>query len=311
MQTLAFKMLFHRRGTASAILAAGLLIALLTSVNCLVNNINAQTAALTRLASVGETYVIKSQNAASLSDSQIDANLIDVVKNASNVKYATNQQLNQATLTVHNQSFTIIVRGVADVKAYLTQNAAVINGSAPKTDSDADVGIIIANMVDVQKNDQIILTVNGQSTQFRIAGVTRTQTQSDSQLIMPLSTLQNLTGQTGVVSYIEFSIRNRGEAYQTISKLTATMPSDIDILSAQQVVQFADDINSQTVSFISVWSIAIYLVVVAAFHVTSSRLIDESGYDLYTLRTLGTTKVLYTGSRGGILVPNAKGGDFA
>ena len=290
MQSLAFKMLFRKKGTASAILAIGLLIALLTSVSCLVDNINAQTIALTQLASIGDTYIVKSQNSASLSDSQIAANLLSELKGNSNVKYATNQQLTQATLTVHNQTYEVTVRAIDDIKAYLTKNSAAINGSTPKTATEANIGIILSNLANIQKSDNITLTINGQSTQLKIAGVTRTQTQSDSQLIIPLTTLHTMISQDSTVSYIEFSVKDTAKSAQTITNLTSTLPSNIQILSTQQVISFASSINDQTVNFIDVWSIAIYIVVIAASYVTASRLINESEYDLYTLRTLGATK---------------------
>lgn len=290
MQSLAFKMLFRKKGTASAILAIGLLIALLTSVSCLVDNINAQTTALTQLARIGDTYILKNQNSASLSDSQINANLLPDLKGNSNIKYATNQQLAQGNIKANNLTLEVTVRGVDDVKAYLTKNSAAINGSAPKTATEADIGIILANLAGIQKSDNVTLTINDQSTQLRIAGVTRTQTQSDSQLIIPLTTLQTMIGQGGTVSYIEFSVKDPSKSTQTIANLTSTLPSNIQILSTQQVASFAGNINDQTVNFIDVWSIAIYVVVIAASYVTASRLINESEYDIYTLRTLGATK---------------------
>ncbi len=290
MQSLAFKILFRKKGTASAIIAIGLLIALLTSVTCLVNNINAQTTALTQFARIGDTYILKSQNTASLSDSQVNAALLDELKSNSNIKYATSQQLSPATLTANNQTYEITVHAVDDVKAYLTKNSAYINGTTPKTANEANIGIILSNLADIQKNDNITLTINGQSTQLKIVGVTRTQTQSDTQLILPLTTLQSTTSQSSTVSYIEFSVKDPAKSTQTIANLTETLPPSIQLLNTQQIIPFSSNINDQTVNFINVWSIAIYIVVIAASYVTTSRLISESEYDLYTLRTLGAKK---------------------
>jgi ABC-type lipoprotein release transport system permease subunit len=290
MQTLAFKMLFLKKGTASAIFSIALLIALLTSVNCLVNNINAQTTALTQLASVGETYVLTSEGSSSLSNSQINTSILTQIKNNTDIKYATSQQLFMATLTLDNQTHSITVHGVDDVQAYLKKNGANINGTYSKTDSQANVGIILANQAFINKNNNITLTVNGQSTQLKIVGITTTQSQSDTQLIIPLTTLQNLTQQNTTISYIEFSIKDTSKANQTISNLTQTLPSTIKITGTQQIVAFASDINTQTVTFINVWSIAIYIVVMAASYITCSRLINEAEYYLYTLRTLGAKK---------------------
>ncbi len=290
MQSLAFKMLFLKKGTASAIFSIALLIALLTSVNCLVNNINAQTTALMQLASVGETYLLTSAGSSSLSDSKLDSNLLFEIRNGTNIKYATNQQLVEATLTFRNQTYPITLRGVDDVQTYLKKNGASINGTYSKTDTQANVGIILANQASINKNDNVTLTVHGQSAQLKVAGVTRTQTQSDTELIIPLTILQNLTRQTSTVTFIEFSIEDVSQTNKTLGNLTQTLPSTVKITGTQQIVSFASDINTQTVTFINVWSTAIYIVVMAASYVTASRLINEAEYDLYTLRTLGTTK---------------------
>ena len=290
MQALPLKMLFLKKGTASAILAIALLIALLTSVSCLVNNINAQTTALGQLASVGETYILTSKESSSLSDSQIHLNLISQVKNFSNVKYATSHWLIQADVAFHNSTFPITARGVDDTKAYLTKNSAYINGSACKTTAEVDVGVILANLMGLNKNDNITLIINGASTQLKVVGITRTQTQSDSQLIIPLTTMQELTGQKDTTSYIEFAVKDLSKSTETNQNLTLAIQSKIKIISTQQTTTFAGDINNQTVNFINIWSISIYAVVVAASYITAARLINEAHDDLSIFRTIGATK---------------------
>jgi ABC-type lipoprotein release transport system permease subunit len=290
MQTIAFKMLFRKKGTASAIIAITLLIALLTSVNCLVNNINAQTTLLTGLASLGNTYVVTSRNSTSLSDSQLNVNILSQIKNDANTKYATAQLLWHVTLATQTGNFSVTARGVDDVQTYLKQTQASINGSAAKTATDAEAGVILANIATINKNDQVTLTVNEKSIQLKIVGITRAQQQSDSQLILPLATLQQLTGVTQTVSIVEFSIKDTHKASVTLANFTQALPPTVKITSTQQVTAFASDINNQTVNFIGIWSIAVYAVVVAASFVIATRAINEAQYDLYTLRTLGAKK---------------------
>lgn len=129
MQVLAFKMLFRKKGTASAILAIALLIALLAAVNSLLNNINAQTTLLSTLSRVGETFIIISKNSTSLSGSQISPDLINQIRNNSNVEYATCQQLLQGTLTSKNENYTVNVLGVDNLSAFLSNRQAHLNGS--------------------------------------------------------------------------------------------------------------------------------------------------------------------------------------
>ncbi len=267
MQPLAFKMLFRKKGTASAILAIALLIALITSVNCLVNNINSQTTLLSKLASPGETYLITSKNSTSLSDSQIDPTIIDQIKNNSDVNYATSQQIIQATLTTNAGNYTVTLRGVDDIQAFLTNHQASINGSISQKESQANLGIILAKLASVNKNDQLNITINNKSAQLKVAGIIQTTQQSDAELTMPLTTLQSITQENNTVSFIEFSIKDPTQANKILASITQTLPSNTKITSTQQITAFAQDINNQTIVFINIWSIAIYAVVVAASYI--------------------------------------------
>ena len=289
MQPLAFKMLFRKKGTASAIIAIALLIALLASVNALVNNINAQTTLITKLASSGETYLVTSENSTSISDSKIQPNLIDQIKNNPDIKYATAQQTIQATLKTNTGNYAVTIKGVDDIQAFLKNNRASINGTISK-ENQANIGIILAKLTSVNKNDLLNLTIGDQSTQLKTTAITQANQQSDTQITMPLSSLQAITQENSGISLIEFSLKDPQKANKVLENLTQTLPTNIKITSLQQVPTFAQDINNQTATFINVWSIAIYTVVIAASYVIASRAINEARYELYTLRTIGARR---------------------
>jgi ABC-type lipoprotein release transport system permease subunit len=290
MQPLAFKMLFRKKGTASAIIAIALLIALLTSVNSLLNNINAETSALTTLSNVGQNYLITSKNSSSLFDSQIDSNLTNQVRNDSNINYATSQQLTQGILKTKDGNYTVNIRAVNDLQAYLGNRGAYVNGSISKNESETNMGIVISQLTSTNKNDPVNLTINNQSTQLKVVGIVQANQQSDAELIMPLTNLQALTQETGTVSFCEFSLKDSRTANMTLSTITQTLPNDIKIIKLTQAAEFAQAINNQTINFINVWSITIYMVVIAAAYVLATRLVNEAKYELYILRTLGTKK---------------------
>jgi len=235
VQSLTFKMLFRKKGTASAIIAIALLIALLASINSLLNNINAETTVLSALSSTGQTYIITSTNSTSLSDSHIDANLINQIRNNSNVNYATSQQLTQATLTTKSGNYTINILAVDNVQAYLNNRRASINGSISQKPSETDVGIILSQLASINKNDSVQITVNNQRAQLKVVGITQTTQQSDTQLIMPLATLQNLTQQNSTVSFIEFSLKNPDTNNKSIKNITQILPNDVKVTKIQQI----------------------------------------------------------------------------
>ncbi len=290
MQQLAFKMLFRKKGTASAIIAIALLIALLASVNSLLNNINSETSALATLSNVGQNYLIASKNSASLSDSQIDPALISQIINNSNINYVTNQRITQGILTTKDGNYTVNIRAVNDLQAYLGNRSAYVNGSISQNESETDMGIVLSQLTSINKNDSINLTIHNQSTRLKVVGIIQTNQQSDAELIMPLTALKAFTQQTDTVSFIEFSLTDPSTANKTLNEMAQTMPNDIKIIKLTQAAEFAQAINNQTINFINVWSIAIYMVIIAAAYVLATRLVNEAKYELYTLRTLGIKK---------------------
>jgi ABC-type lipoprotein release transport system permease subunit len=288
MQSLPFKLLFQRKTTVSAIFAVALLVALVASVNCIVNNINAQTLAIAKLANTGETYLVTSKNSTCLTDSQIDPALINQFKNNSQIQYATCQQLLQANLTTPTGQYIATVRGVNDVDAFFSDRNARVNGSVCEG-SQVNLGIILSKLVSIDKGDLLNFSVNNQQVQLNVSGVVQSQEQSDSEIILHLSTLQGIA-QTAQASFIEFSIKDISQTNKTLGSLTQVLPSSVKVTSLSQVGAFVDDVNSQTVSFINAWSLAIYAVVVAASYVISTRIVNEAQYELSMLRMLGAKK---------------------
>ena len=289
MEPLAFKMLFRKKGTASAIIAIALLIALITATNSLVNNINSQTSVISGLASIGQGYLITSKNSSSLADSEVDASLINQVSNNSNVAYATSQEIIQGILTTENGSYPVNILGVNNLQAYLNNNGASIDGAVCQNQTDVDVGVILANLASISVNDSVSVTVNNNTCQLSVAGITQTTKQSDSELIMPLETLQTLAGNSQTVSFIELSF-NSQSTNKTIASFSQTLPSNLKLTKIQQIQTFVADINTQTINFINVWSVAVYALIAAASYVIATRLVDEAKYELYMLRALGTKR---------------------
>ena len=289
MQPLAFKVLFRKKGTASAIIAIALLVALLASVNALVNNINSQTTLITKLASKGDTYLITSEDSTSLSDSKIPSSIIDQLKNNSDIKYTIAQQTSQATLETNTGNYTVTVKGIDDIQAFLKNNRASINGTISK-ENQANIGIMLAKLSSINKNDLLNLTIASKSTQLKATSITQANQQTDTQITMPLTTLQTITQDNTQISYIEFTLKDPNKATTAINNLTQTLPSNLKITGIQQVTTFAQDINNQTTVFINVWSIAIYIVVAAAAYLIVARVLNESEYELYILRTIGAKK---------------------
>jgi ABC-type lipoprotein release transport system permease subunit len=295
MQPLAFKMLLRKKGTASAILAIALLVALITSVNCLVNNINSQTALLTKLANSGNTYLIVTETSTSLSNSQVNPDIVDQIKRLSNVKQAAFLSPVQAIINHNEKSYTVNAVGIDNLTAYFSNHHMYLNGSISQTGLQANIGVVLANLASIQKNETLNLTVNGRTSEFNVTGVVQVNEQSDSQIILPLKTLKSLNEPKYLLGYIEFSLSDANQAAATLTNISRILPSDTKIVVAQQVAAFASDINSQTVRFIDVWSVAVYAVVATASYVITARAVFEAEYELGMLGVLGAKKPLRVG----------------
>lgn len=295
MHTIAFKMLFRKKGTASTVLAIALLIALITSVSALVNNINSQATTLGTLARIGETYLITDKNSNSLLKSKIDANIADAIRNVSEVKYVLPQKLIPATLTATTGNYPILIRAVDEPQTFFNMKKAHINGIASKNQSHANVGKILSNLASINKNDNITLTINDSSTiKVQIVGITTTNDQSDTDIILPIITLNELFQKNDNISYIELALKDTSTSARNnaINQITQILPSNAQITKVQQIDTFAQDMNNQTLSFLNLWSIVIYTVVAAASYVIATKLITESKYELSMLKIMGAKRSL-------------------
>lgn len=291
MTTLTLKMLFRKGGTASAILAVALLVAILASMNSIVNHINWQTEALGGYVNVGGTFLALSRSSTSMTDSKIDAELTSLLNNTTDVKYTIPQRTLTATLTTDSSNQTILIRGVEDVSIFLNLRGAYVNGTSAKNETEANIGEILARLATINLEDEVNLTVDNTTLKVKVVGIVKTLTQNDAELIVPMEAIHHLIGNDGNISIIEFTLKEDAKE-EAILNLIKLLPTDVKVVKTQQPKEFMQDMNSQTLTFLNLWSIAIYAVVAAASYVIATRLIAESNYELAMIRSLGAKKRL-------------------
>jgi len=283
MKTLSFRMLLRRSGTAESILAIALTVAILASITSVVNHVNSQAQTMGKLLNVGETFLILSRSSTSITDSKVDTELARLIRNITNTKYVLTQKVFTASLTTTSNQSTVVVRGV-DTQAFLEARNAQINGVSAN-DTQANVGEILARLASINKGDEISIAVDNKTVTVEVAGIVQTFTQSDTELIVPMSIANLLTEDNDKVSFIEFAIKDGEQA--EIDNLSEHLPANVKILKTQQTQAFIQEVNNQTVSFLSLWSIAVYAIVTAASYVVASRLTIESSYEVTMLKALG------------------------
>jgi len=286
-------MLFRKGGTSSSILAVALLVAILASMSSIANHINCQTEALGRIPQIGEAYLILSKNSTSITDSQVDAKLADLVSDTADVRYVLPQKVFMATLATNSSNHTALVRAVEGVQTFVNVRNSYVNGAvANASEMQANIGEVLARLASIHVGDEVGVTVGGRFFKVKVVGVVKTVTQSDAELIVPMKAADCLFGKNGKVSFIEFAPKDGNLGDEAISRITELLPANTKIVKVQQLRNFMQDVNSHTMSFLGLWSSMVYVVVTAASYILAKRLIAESSYDLAMLRALGAKKKL-------------------
>jgi len=291
MSVLGYKMLFRKAGITSSTLAIALLVAILASMSSIVNHISNQTKILGGYVNQGGTFIIVSRNSTSLTDSVVDVNIASIVNGTGKARYVLPQTLLEANLTTAACSYKIRIRCVDDLLSFLRLRRAYLNGTAARGyENQVVVGEILARLISIVPGDEVTLTLKEGTIKLTVAYVSRTLTESDAELIIPTRTINSLKGKSKEVSFIEFAPRENME--EALSPIYQLLPAEVKMVRVQQVREFVEDIEDQTLDYLALWSIAVYLVVAAASYVVTTRLIVESDYELTMLRVLGAERNL-------------------
>jgi ABC-type lipoprotein release transport system permease subunit len=290
--TTGYKMLLRKGVAAQSILAIALLVAIIASTNSIVNFLNLQSEILAGLVSPRGTYLILSSNSTAITNSQLPVDLTAKLSNLSFVKNVLPQKMLTANLTANSSSCTVQIRCVGDVGCFLKARGAYLNGTAARHWTEADAGEILARAFSISLGDEVSLTVGERHVKVRVVGVFRSQTQSDAELVAPMETANMLAGNNDTVSLIEFSLKEGVDSREALGQIAQLLPVNVKIVQAQQLKEFAQQMNMQTVAFLNVWSIAVYAVVAAASYIAATRLITESSYELAMLTAIGAKKRL-------------------
>jgi len=290
--TTGYKMLLRKGGTAQSILAIALLVAIIASTNSIVNYLSLQSEILAGLVNPCGTYLILSLNSTATTDSQLPADLTAKLSNLSFVKNVLPQRMLTVNLTTNSSSRTAQIRCVGDVGGLLKARGAYLNGTAAKNWTEANAGEILARVFSISLGDEVSLTVGERHVKVRVVGVFRSQTQSDAELVAPMETANMLAGNNDTVSLIEFSLKEGVDSREALGQIAQLLPENAQLVQAQQLKEFAQQMNMQIVAFLNVWFIAVYAVVAAASYIAATRLITESSYELAMLTAIGAKKRL-------------------
>jgi ABC-type lipoprotein release transport system permease subunit len=284
------KLLLRKPGTPMAILAIALLAAIIASMNSIVNYVNAQSEALASLVQIGETYTILSQNATSITESQIDAELAKRLSEVAGINQMFPQKVLTANLKTESGVLTVNVRAVENVEGFLMFRRARVNGTIAKSWMEADVGEVLSRTANISLNDTITLSNREKVVDVRVVGIFRAQSELDAEMIIPMENSNSLFIEDGKISIIEFSLKENVDREKALNRIAEKLPETVKVVKVQQPGTFMQEANAQTTAFLDIWSLAVYAVVAAASYMITGRLTAESAYELTMLKALGAKK---------------------
>ena len=292
MSFVAFRMFLRKGGTSSAILAIALLIAIMASANSVVNSINSQATSLENMVDVGQTYLVLQKNATSVTNSEVTPDVTTLLANMSDVEYVLPQRIMNVTLTSKSSSCTAELTAVEDLPFFFNIKQAQMEGQIAEPNTpEVNMGFALASLTSTNASDQIALTVGDKSLEVNVTGIFTTLTQSDAEIVAPADIAQQLTGENGNVSFIEFSLKT-DSSESAAASIEQALPTDVKIVKVQQLKSFIQAMNDQTMSFLNLWSVSILVVIAAASYIVATRLVTESSYELAMLRSLGSSRRL-------------------
>lgn len=290
MLALCLRPFFRKREAFLIVLVLASLVAALTSITSVINSVNYQLEALAKHSSVFDTYLIVSEGSRALSDSEIDVRIVEELRKLQGVKYVIPQRLIEGYLRAEGSSGYFRVRAVEDVGSFLRIKGAHVSGSLPKGEREALAGEILARILGVEVGENVTLRVNDGEVECRIVGVVSSRSELDAELIASPSLIGKLLKNGGKISFVEFSLKDGVDKDALLKEIRNLLSNGGKIVKAQALIEFVENVNGQTLGYLSIWSTAIYAIVVFTSYLLAIKLVTESSYEIELLMALGVSK---------------------
>jgi putative ABC transport system permease protein len=284
---LSLKLLFRKKSTAAAVLALALLVAVVASMTAIVNFVDAQASSFGQLARVGSRFLAVERDSVSLNDSQIRPQVLNTL-NSGDFRYICPQKLLSASLESAQGTFSAGLRGIGNLSDYMQVQSVSVNGSYAKNSGECNAGVLLAKTAGLSAGDYVNVTVSGHLVSLKLAGISNSNSQLDTELLVPLETTEAFSDEN--LSLIEFNTKSGVNTQDVLSRLSASLPPEVQIVKVQQTVAFLQSSTGEIHNFLTVWASAVYVLVAASSYVVCVRLIVESEYELDMLKALGAKR---------------------
>lgn len=168
-----------------------------------------------------------------------------------------------------------------DLSKHLERSGAELKGEMPRRD-ETIVGNFLAETLGVQIGDGLMVRVNGKQLDLKITGTVKSKTQTSTSLLVR----ENFFPGVGAGEKVGLTIVRPGEGEETAIKRLKDS-QNLEVAPLGNVKGFIREVNQQAFSLISVWVLIGCVVVLVGSGVGAARLVEESGEELETLRSVG------------------------
>ena len=170
--------------------------------------------------------------------------------------------------------------------SFTLMSGSVINGS-----SDADVAMV-GSALATKNNLKVGSTFTAYNTTFTVSGIFSTGNKfGDNQLIMPLATVQRLSGQTGDVTAATAYIDSISNLASVTNKIKQILGSSADVTNSEQQAQTAVS-SLQSIQTVSLYSLIGAVIAGAAIVLMSMvMIVRERRREIGIIKAMGSSNL--------------------
>lgn len=265
--------------TGIAVLMLAPVVALLVGSTMVTSGYAQQAGASVALVTPSDSYVAYQRGTASPSSGTLAYRTFLNVQQEANVTSAVPVLDFPAVVTAGNGSQAASVLAT-NLTEFVAARESRVYGGAASGAGQVDAGAILAKLLGIRAGDNVTVQAFATTTTLRVVGILNSTDESDTALILPLSSSWALWPQdAGKLSYIEFQTSDP----TAVSSLSANLA----VVSEEGIGQIANSFDSQTNSLLSNWTYVLFALSAAAAVGAASRVVTEVSREYATLRAIG------------------------
>ncbi|MDA4115248.1 MAG: hypothetical protein OK442_01680 [Thaumarchaeota archaeon] len=279
MLSVAVKLLLrHTERTAITILMLVPVVALLISSSMVTTGYLQQATASVSLVQPSNAYIAYEPGVASPSSSSISYNsFVRILR--SGASFATPVLSFPSIVTDGANSANSSVLATNMTEFVAARNSTIYGGIAYGGDQ-ADAGAILAKVLGIRAGDVVTVDAFSHVQTLTVVGVLNSTDQSDTGLIVPLSSSWALWPQTAnKITYVEF--------YASNQKAISSFSGNMTVMREEGIDQIARSFDSQTADLLTNWTYVLFALSGAAAIAAASRVVTEVSQEYRTVRAIG------------------------